>query len=230
MWFIGLVMFFAPLIALYQWMMNGFSISKRIVHFSQIHNGKKYVVPLSPESVNPWDAKIASSPLYGQLPGKIGSLMSRMTADDTELIVGSVWATHDVFKLGYLIATSEYIRWVQVFPTKSDEFWQYNTRVFIDSPTGRTLTPLVINGEVFELRGITNFGKAKKFKKLIELVQQSILHDAKSGDHPNSAPQAATQDGGVDIHGLERLAALRKSGALSVSEYESAKKQLLGRQ
>lgn len=177
------------------------------------------------DTENPWLDRIFGSPAYSLVPKEIKNLMSRVSADENEKVFGAVWTRHGKWKMGYLIATSDYLRYIQTFPWKEDDFFDYsavmgNTRLLNNKI-------LHIHDRNYQIRGGK---KAVKFLEMYKNIQQGISFELSGhGKIPeNNAPVAQPDREASITTDLQNLAKLHQEGALNADEYRAAKSQLLG--
>jgi hypothetical protein len=175
------------------------------------------------ETPNPWLRRVFSLPAYGKTPAGAVQALRRVSPDPEEIVVAGLRASHNGrSRRGYLIATTTLLRWVQTFPTASDDFWDYGLKVEVTASGILQLGP----GDLFQVR----WGTAKRFRELHAAMQQAVLWEA-----DNATPQVAVVET-VRANGaassiadeLGKLASLRERGLLTDEEFSAAKRSLLG--
>jgi hypothetical protein len=176
----GLFIFLLLMLALYGllgwYVINVFGWGKygQVKSFKHVPGAGDIVMPPN-DTDNPWMQRVYSSSAYGQVPKHIIELLRRVSADENEKVIAAVWTRHGRFKMGYLVATTNYLRWIETFPFKEDEFWQYNAVM----ETGGMFAfgfdkVLTIGGNNYQVKGMK---RANEFQKLYKNLQQGLLHE-----------------------------------------------------
>lgn len=181
---------------------------------------------------NPWVGRIRSHDDFGQLPPGCLELLGRVSADSEERVIGAVFTNHGRYKIGYLMATTHQLRWVQTgvdlvwfrIPWKDDDYFDYGLAM---DRSGKVLS---IGGSLFQVRGR---GRAKRFIELFKLIQQALMwqnqREAQAAVELQAmAALGSTGASPTDTVGeLHRLSELRDQGVLSEAEFSQAKQKLL---
>ncbi|MGH7203522.1 MAG: SHOCT domain-containing protein [Candidatus Levyibacteriota bacterium] len=217
---------------------NGFTLSNRTRHFSELANDtatNNLIFRIDENLENPWLKRIAASPMYGQVPENIVELMNRVTPDPNEKVISSIWTSHGLSHQGYLLITTSYLRWIQVIPSgKDDSFWGLNT--IIDKRNDRFGDNQVGVGTILDIQGLQfqvkqNKSGAQEFTKLYGLVQQALLHPSgktenttKPVDAGNSTPTTHVPNIAEEI---KQLATLREQNIITEEEFKAGKERLL---
>lgn len=213
---------------------NGFSMNAKVRPYTQVPSAKDIVYQVNENTSNPWLKKIASSPMYGKVPENIVELMKRVSADPKEKVISAIWTWHGVMEQGYLVITTEYLRWIRIFPSgNEDEFFNFGQSM--DKYGDNALTDAPIVGTVLNVAGLQfqvkfNKNAAREFKQLYGVVQQTLMHHGSNQEHsPEHEKEKHIErktSGGVADE-LEKLAALHKQKILTDEEFQSAKQKLI---
>jgi hypothetical protein len=222
------VIFVLPWLVLMKFVLKGFTFGTKTKHYSSVPGADQIVHRFKENSDNPWEKRIEESPLYGMVPNNKVELMKRVSADPNEKVISAIWVWHGWTKQGYLVITSNYLRWIQTFPSASqDLFFQLNS--IIDKYDDGALNYAPIIGSVINIDGLQfqvkeNKTGAREFVKLYGMVQQALLH----GPHANTAKveSSGSKSSGIADE-LQKLAALKDKKMLTEKEYQTAKQQLL---
>src|SRR6266700_3854641 len=114
--FLGIPIFFGRMF--WKFVGNGFSFGSKTQNLSEIpDDSKNFILQIDENSTNPWLKRIKESPMYGQVPENIAELMNRVTPDQNEKVISSIWTSHGMTHQGYLVITHLYLRWIQVLPS-----------------------------------------------------------------------------------------------------------------
>lgn len=177
------------------------------------------------ETENPWLRRLFGMTEFGNVPGRAIALLGEVSPDPEERLLGAVRTQHGRYKRGYLLLTTQWLRWIQTIPTRTDEYWSYDYSLEISGGPvvgGVLRTP---DGNQFQVR----WAKAKDFAEVYRIVQQALIWDSDHAVVPSPAPPSAAGGAHDDLVGqLERLAALKRDGVLSEEEFIAAKRRLLG--
>jgi hypothetical protein len=225
---LGLGIFIAICVAISQFLTKGLSLGTKTKHFSNVSGAGEIVHKIDEHSDNPWEKRIQESPLYGMVPNNIVELMKRVSADPNEKVISSIGVWHGWTKLGYLVITSNYLRWIQTLPSGSEDlFFQLNT--IIEKYDDSALHYVPITGSVINIDGLqfqvkANKTGAREFVKLYGMVQQSLLHQPHV--NPAKSESFGSQSSGIADE-LQKLATLKEQKMLTEKEYQTAKQQLL---
>lgn len=169
---------------------------------------------------NPYLQKLFSMKEYGQAPGMALSLLREVSPDPEEEFLTAIKCKHGALNRGYLMVTTDYIRWIQVFPRRQDDFWTYND--VLDVEHGVISTS---DGNLFQ----TSRGRARKFAALYRVAQQAWLweegHTEAEVIVPGPLQSVALSADIADQ--LERIAQLLEKGLLTQEEFAQAKAKLL---
>jgi hypothetical protein len=180
-------------------------------------------VQLQPfETANPWLRRVFSLPAYGKTPAGAVQALRRVSPDPDEHVVAGLRASHSRSRRGYLIATTKLLRWVQTFPTASDDFWDYGLK--IEVPASGILE--LGSGDLFQVR----WGTAKRFRELHAAMQQAVAWEAENTTPQVTVVETLRANGTASSIGdeLEKLASLRERGLLTDEEFSAAKRSVLG--
>jgi Sec-independent protein translocase protein TatA len=192
------------------------------------HVGGAQKVVLQPNDTdNPWMQRVFSSPAYGLIPSNITSLMKRVSADENEKVIGAIYTWHGrLQRLGYLVLTTHYLRYIQFFPLREDEFWVHDTVLHKESNIEKRLS---VHDRMFQ--AISSRRRVNAFQKMYKDLQQALFHEeskAAEAEQKHQEAKAAPVSSVSDE--LERLVALHQQGMLSDGEFRHAKQRILGRQ
>ncbi len=172
---------------------------------------------------NPHLQKLFSMEEYGHAPGQALRLLREVSPDPEEEFLSAIKCRHGSTKWGYLILTTNYVRWIQAFPRKQDDFWTYDNP--LQTHSGVIVTP---EGLQFQTSG----SHARRFTALYRVAQQAAIWEMGHPPEedvvvPVSAPSTMPTTNGDLAGQLERLAQLLEKGLLTPDEFSQAKARLL---
>jgi len=182
------------------------------------------------ETDNPYLNRIFEEINKLRIPTKAVNLFLRVSPDDDELLVAALPCSNGGVRRGFLLATTEYLRWAQSFPTDFDRFTTYDypiTYKKIDLGKGLITTA---DGWQYQTHYSIS-GSAKAFYNIYQLMQQSIGWNQSKGPQPSDPPQSnePAYVTSPDLPAqLERLSKLFESGLLDEDEFKAAKRQIIG--
>ena len=169
---------------------------------------------------NPYLQKLFSMKEYGYAPGKALNLLREVSPDPEEEFLSAIQCTNGTRKFGYLMVTTHYLRWIQTFPRRQDDFWTYGN-------------PLEVSGHVITtpdgLQFQTPAAHARRFTALYRVAQQAWHWEAgHAGEGPELTDRSKSSDATADVADqLERIAQLLEKGLLTPDEFSQAKAKLL---
>lgn len=125
-------------------------------------------VTLQPfDTDNPFLRKLFGIKEFGRAPGRALAVYRQRVIDPDEKMLAAFKSQHGRLKWGYLILTTDYVRWIQTVPRQDEELYQYTDRIEQEGSMIRLPT-----GDQFQLKG---FGSGRKFKAVFRLAQQANL-------------------------------------------------------
>jgi len=116
---------------------------------------------------NPYLRRLFAMKEFGRAPGKAIQVFRDRVIDPDEKMLAAFKSQHGRLKWGYLIMTTDYLRWIQTLPLQDEEMFEYTDRI---EQVGSMIR--VPTGDQFQLRG---FGAGRKFKALYQVAQQAHL-------------------------------------------------------
>lgn len=116
---------------------------------------------------NPYLRRLFTMKEYGRAPGRALQIYQQRVIDPDEKMLAAFKSQHGRMRWGYLILTTEYLRWIQTLPLQDEEMYEYTDRIeqvgsMIRLPTA----------DQFQLKG---FGAGRKFKAIFQVAQQASL-------------------------------------------------------
>jgi hypothetical protein len=115
---------------------------------------------------NPWLQRIFESEGYGEVPSKAQDAFLLVSADGEERLIAALRTMHGKTRIGYLMMTTHWLRWIQTFPTRTDDFWSYDYPIEANGSMGSGGVIATVSGDQFQVR----WGKAKSFAALYRLM------------------------------------------------------------
>jgi hypothetical protein len=188
------------------------------------------------ETDNPYLQRLFDHELFGVVPDGCEELLQGIeTAAPDEQLITAMRVRHGLAEGGVLMITTHWLRYVKqgriITVITNDEFWPLDGGLYLEANLGsRPLfrTPDGNQFQVFPTIPLVSRRQAKTFLGIYKLAALAGTHlDAELHDAALEG-MAAAGAGGVAGE-IKELVALRDSGALSESEFETAKAQLLGR-
>ena len=116
---------------------------------------------------NPYLRRLFTMKEFGRAPGRALQIYQQRVIDPDERMLAAFKSQHGRMRWGYLILTTDYLRWIQTLPLQDEEMYEYNDRIeqvgtMIRLPTG----------DQYQLKG---FGAGRKFKAIFQVAQQASL-------------------------------------------------------
>jgi hypothetical protein len=125
-------------------------------------------VALQPfDTDNPFLRKLFGIKEFGRAPGRALAVYRQRVIDPDEKMLAAFKSQHGRLRWGYLILTTDYVRWIQTVPRQDEELYQYTDRIDQEGSLIRLPT-----GDQYQLKG---FGSGRKFKAVFRLAQQADL-------------------------------------------------------
>jgi putative oligomerization/nucleic acid binding protein len=180
------------------------------------------------ETENPYLLKLFSMKEFGRAPGSAIRLLQDITPDPTEALLCAAKCHHGTWSRGYLIITTDYLRWIQTIPVRDNDLWTYDNSLLVNHRA--LVTP---DGLQFQLGSAHG---ARRFAELYRVAQQASLWDEANPIDETVAttmsplvPQLTTQPSASPdmVDQLERLAQLSEKGLITPEEFTQAKNKLL---
>jgi hypothetical protein len=191
---------------------------------SQSAESKKSSGPFSPD--NPWTSKLTSHPQFGWYPAPALTLLREISAYEDELLLFAVPCGRFDTKGGYLLCTTQHLRWIQTSPTRADLFWSLSAAI---SEVGWTFFWLN-DGTQFEMpkKAMTEKFTMKEFGELYRMVQQEAVWEKSHTVQPvNVVSNSSSAELNIADQ-LTKLADLFDRGVLTEKEFSEAKSRILG--
>lgn len=176
------------------------------------------------DTENPWLQKVFSLPAYGRVSAQAVELLREISPDLSERIVATLPTRHGRWRRGYLIATTRCLRYIQVLPTRNDDFWDYSYKLEVRGGIGLGGVIETVDGHLFQ----TRYGKARKFRDLYAAMQHATAWEVENAPQPVVVQQAQVADGLSLSTEIERLGALLAQGLLTEQEFQAAKRRVIG--
>lgn len=116
---------------------------------------------------NPYLRRLFTMKEFGRAPGRALQVYQQRVIDPNEKMLAAFKSQHGRMRWGYLILTTEYLRWIQTLPVQDEEMYEYSDRIeqvgaMIRMPTA----------DQYQLKG---FGSGRKFKAIFQVAQQASL-------------------------------------------------------
>jgi hypothetical protein len=179
------------------------------------------------DTPNPWLQKLFAMPAYGSVPTRALSLLREVSPDHDERLLTAIKVMNGRVRGGYLLATTKWLRWIQIFPMRQEELWSYDYKVEYKG-LGLPLTMGVIisaSGLQFQSWG----SRGKQFVQMYSIIQQAMTWDASSTDQKVAAalskPGSSPPDSLADE--LRKLSEMHDRGTLTSEEFAAAKQKLM---
>jgi DNA-directed RNA polymerase subunit RPC12/RpoP len=172
------------------------------------------------ETENPYLQKMFSMTEFGRAPGKALEMLREVSPDPDEALLCAIKCGNGMKNHGYLMATTHYLRWVQTFPRRQDDFWPYENPLMLDGHV--LVTP---EGLQFQAPARA----ARSFAALYRVAQQAWnWEDEHADDEQVAVDSSPSSVNSSDMAGqLERLGRLFEKGLLTPEEFTEAKTKLL---
>ena len=116
---------------------------------------------------NPYLRRLFTMKEYGRAPGRALQIYQQRVIDPDEKMLAAFKSQHGRMRWGYLIMTTDYLRWIQTLPLQDEEMYEYTDRIEQEGTMIRLPT-----GDQYQLKG---FGAGRKFKALFQVAQQASL-------------------------------------------------------
>jgi hypothetical protein len=189
------------------------------------------------ETDNPYLQKVFAHELFASGPDGCGELLAQLgTVAPGERVIAAMRVRHGAMEGGVLMVTTHWLRYVKqgrLFTAiANDEFWSLDGSLELEATLGGQVLFRTPDGSQFQIFPNIPMASRKKAKAFLEIYKLLVL----AGAHWQQQEEEAALDGmaqsGQSMSGpaaeLKELVAMRESGALSESEFESAKARVLG--
>jgi hypothetical protein len=185
---------------------------------------------------NPYLQKVFAHELFSSVPDGCGELLAQLgTVAPGERVITAMRVRHGLAEGGVLMITTHWLRYVKqgrLFTAiANDEFWPLDGAFELEAPLGGQALFRTPDGSQFQIFPNIPMASRKKAKAFLEIYKLSVLSLAYFQQRDEEAARTETVQRTGNVKGpateLKELAALRESGALSESEFESAKARVL---
>ena len=122
---------------------------------------------------NPYYKKLFTMKEFGRAPGRAVKVFRDRMVDPEEKLLAAFKSQHGPRKWGYVIITTEGLRWFETIPFKGEEF--YPAPFDYEHSGSMIRTP---DGNQFQLKG---FGAGRKFNAIIQVVNNAERWDDERG-------------------------------------------------
>src|ERR1700733_701086 len=185
---------------------------------------------------NPYLQKVFAHELFAYAPDGCGELLAELgTVAPGERVITAMRVRHGLAEGGVLMITTHWLRYVKqgrLFTAiANDELWPLDGAVELDAPGGAQALFRTPDGRQFQIFPNIPMASRKKARAFLEIYKLAVLSLAYCQQRDEEAARDVAVHSTDNAKGpateLKELAALRDSGALSESEFESAKARVL---
>jgi hypothetical protein len=176
------------------------------------------------ETPNPWLQKLFEMPAYGTVPSVALGLLREVSPDHDEVLLAAIKVQHGRVRRGYLLATTNWLRWIGTFPTRQDDLWSYDYKLEYRGLSLAKAVIILASGDQFQTWRV----RGKPFVEMYNVIQQArvwntanmdqIAVDAIAGRAAPSAESLAEE--------LRKLSEMHQQGILTAEEFAAAKQKL----
>jgi hypothetical protein len=114
---------------------------------------------------NPYLRRIFEMKEFGRAPGRAIAVYRERVIDPEEKMIAAFKSKHGQYKWGYLVLTTQCLRWFQTLPTRDEDLYGWD-----DVSLSGSVVVCQDNWQ-YQLKG---FGAGKKFKALMLVLAQAL--------------------------------------------------------